>query len=124
LSANLHCWPSTVRSPIEYGKLLSIFCAIKPKSCVPALCLLYISFFQSNSTILILLIFSKFLFNLGIKVLVNSLLKSIPSLIYVVIILLLFLFVFGILGVQLFSGSIGFCNDKNATIQTKNDCIG
>jgi len=37
--------------------------------------------------------------NEGIKVLVNSLLKAIPSLIYVIIILLLFLFVFGILGV-------------------------
>ena len=43
--------------------------------------------------------FLYFNFSLGIKILVNGLLKSIPSLIYVVIILLLFLFVFGILGV-------------------------
>jgi hypothetical protein len=52
------------------------------------------------------------------------LLKSIPSLIYVVIILLLFLFVFGILGVQLFSGSIGTCNDTDPSILSKNDCTG
>ena len=60
----------------------------------------------------------------GIKVLVNSLLKAIPSLIYVVIILLLFLFVFGILGVQLFSGSIGMCNDNDPSILKKIDCVG
>jgi hypothetical protein len=45
------------------------------------------------------LIFYKINVIKGIKVLVNSLLKAIPSLIYVIIILLLFLFVFGILGV-------------------------
>jgi len=45
------------------------------------------------------LIFYKIDVTIGIKVLVNSLLKAIPSLIYVIIILLLFLFVFGILGV-------------------------
>jgi hypothetical protein len=42
---------------------------------------------------------------------VNSLLLSIPSLLNVLLIIMLFLLVFGILGVQLFKGGIAFCND-------------
>jgi hypothetical protein len=45
------------------------------------------------------------------KTIVNSLLKAIPSLFNVALINILFLVVFGILGVQIFKGQIGFCND-------------
>lgn len=47
----------------------------------------------------------------GMKTIVNSLLKAIPSLFNVALINILFLVVFGILGVQIFKGQIGFCND-------------
>lgn len=50
--------------------------------------------------------------NEGMKIVVNSLLKSIPSLFNVMLISLLFLLVFGILAVQLFKGSMGYCNDS------------
>ena len=40
----------------------------------------------------------------GIKTVVNSLLISIPSLLHVMMIVLLFILVFGILGIQLFKG--------------------
>ena len=50
---------------------------------------------------------------------VNSLLQSIPSLLNVLLIILLFLLVFGILGVQLFKGMLGRCNDEDELIQTK-----
>lgn len=42
--------------------------------------------------------------NEGIKTVVNALLESIPSLINVLLIVMLFLLVFGILGIQLFKG--------------------
>lgn len=42
--------------------------------------------------------------NEGIKTVVNSLLESIPALMNVMLIVLLFLLVFGILGIQLFKG--------------------
>jgi hypothetical protein len=48
--------------------------------------------------------------NEGMKTVVNSLLKSIPQLINVMLISLLFYMVFGILGVQIFRGSFGKCN--------------
>jgi hypothetical protein len=47
----------------------------------------------------------------GMKTIVNSLLKAIPSLFNVALINILFLVVFGILGVQIFKGQIGLCND-------------
>ena len=60
--------------------------------------------------------------NEGMKSVVNSLLKSIPQLMNVLLISLLFYLVFGILGVQVFKGAIGNCND---TVQFyKADCIG
>lgn len=62
--------------------------------------------------------------NEGIKTVVNALLESIPSLLNVMLIVLLFLLVFGILGVQLFSGKVGYCNDQDSDIQWKKDCIG
>jgi hypothetical protein len=48
----------------------------------------------------------------GMKTIVNSLLKALPSLVNVGLINLLFLVVFGILGVQLLKGQIGGCNDE------------
>lgn len=61
--------------------------------------------------------------NEGIKTVVNSLLLSIPSLLNVLLIIMLFLLVFGILGVQLFKGGIAFCNNKSILIKTKADCL-
>jgi succinate dehydrogenase hydrophobic anchor subunit len=49
----------------------------------------------------------------GMKTIVNSLLKALPSLVNVGLINLLFLVVFGILGVQLLKGQIGGCNDED-----------
>ena len=54
--------------------------------------------------------------NEGIKTVVNALLHSIPSLLNVLLIIILFLLVFGILGVQLLKGTIGFCNDEDESI--------
>lgn len=51
--------------------------------------------------------------NEGIKTVVNSLLESIPALLNVLLIVLLFLMVFGILGIQLFKGKMGKCNDED-----------
>lgn len=62
--------------------------------------------------------------NEGIKTVVNALLHSIPSLLNVLLIIILFLLVFGILGVQLLKGTIGFCNDTGPAIKTKADCTG
>lgn len=57
--------------------------------------------------------------NEGIKTVVNSLAHSIPSLLNVMLIIMLFLLVFGILGVQLFKGGIGMCNDEDPRILNK-----
>lgn len=57
--------------------------------------------------------------NEGIKTVVNSLLESIPALLNVLLIVLLFLLVFGILGIQLFKGQLGSCNDLDPTILNK-----
>lgn len=54
---------------------------------------------------------------------VNSLLEAIPALLNVILIIFLFLLVFGILGVQLFSGGIAFCNEDNPDFKTKEDCL-
>jgi hypothetical protein len=62
--------------------------------------------------------------NEGIKTVVNSLLESIPAMVSVILIVLLFLVVFGILGIQLFKGKMGKCNDENSTILNKTMCIG
>ena len=61
---------------------------------------------------------------IGIKTVVNSLAHSIPSLLNVMLIILLFLLVFGILGVQLFKGGIGMCNDEDPRILNKQLCVG
>jgi len=58
----------------------------------------------------------------GMKTIVNSLLKAIPSLFNVALINILFLVVFGILGVQIFKGQIGYCNDLTQNL--KKTCTG
>lgn len=60
--------------------------------------------------------------NEGIKTVVNALLESIPSLLNVLLIVLLFILVFGILGIQLFMGKMGYCTDD--IISLKGECIG
>jgi len=60
--------------------------------------------------------------NEGMKIVVNSLLTSIPNLVNVMLICMLFLLVFGILGVQLFKGAMGSCNDSS--IDYKYNCVG
>ena len=62
--------------------------------------------------------------NEGIKTVVNSLILSIPALMNVLLIVLLFLLVFGILGIQLFKGKLGRCNDDDPSILFKEDCQG
>jgi voltage-dependent calcium channel T type alpha-1G len=57
--------------------------------------------------------------NEGIKTVVNALLESIPALLNVLLIVLLFLLVFGILGIQLFKGKMGGCSDKSEAIKNK-----
>ena len=51
--------------------------------------------------------------NEGMKLIINSLLKAFPSLLNVILINLLFMLVFAILAVQLFQGTIGWCNDTS-----------
>ena len=60
--------------------------------------------------------------NEGMKAVVNSLLKSIPPLLNVMLISLLFYLVFGILGVQFFKGAMSECTD--ASIHLRVDCVG
>jgi len=62
--------------------------------------------------------------NEGIKTVVNALLESIPALINVLLIVMLFLLVFGILGIQLFKGQLGVCNDGADIITHKQNCTG
>lgn len=62
--------------------------------------------------------------NEGIKTVVDSLMKSIPSLLNVLLIIALFLAVFGILGVQLFKGSVSTCSDTSELITEKSQCVG
>lgn len=62
--------------------------------------------------------------NEGIKTVVNALLESIPALINVLLIVILFLLVFGILGIQLFKGMLGQCNDGSESIMNKTMCVG
>lgn len=58
----------------------------------------------------------------GMKTVVNSLLRAIPSLFNVALINMLFLVVFGILGVQILKGELGSCTDSS--IEYKSDCVG
>lgn len=49
----------------------------------------------------------------GMKTVINSLLRAIPSLFNVALINLLFLVIFSILGVQLFQGELSYCTDSS-----------
>ena len=62
--------------------------------------------------------------NESLKVVVYSIFESIPELASVALIVILFNLVFGILGIQLFKGSVGNCNDLDPTITTKQQCVG
>lgn len=62
--------------------------------------------------------------NEGVKTVVVSLLESVPALINVLLIVVLFLLVFGILGIQLFKGQLGACNDSSDAVANKTQCIG
>lgn len=48
--------------------------------------------------------------NEGMKLVVNSILASIPNLINVFLISILFYFVFGVLGISMLMGKVSFCN--------------
>jgi hypothetical protein len=61
--------------------------------------------------------------NEGIKTVVNSLLLSIPSLLNVMLIIIMFLLVFGILGVQLWKGAIAACTNPDSAITNREECI-
>ena len=56
------------------------------------------------------------------KLVVNSLLRALPGVTHVLLIQLLFLLIFGILGVQLFRGRYAECTDP--TIPLARDCNG
>lgn len=57
-----------------------------------------------------------------LKQVVNSLFRSMPTLGNVLLLLTMFWMVFGILGVQLFSGKFYFCNDT--TVDFEGECSG
>lgn len=62
--------------------------------------------------------------NEGLKGIVNSLLKSIPTLFNVLPVILMFLVTFGILGIQFLKGKVSYCSDKSPSINTKSECHG
>ena len=65
--------------------------------------------------------------NQGMKLIVNALLASLPSMTNVTIVCFLFLLIFAILGVGFFKGSFGSCaiddESKMEFIKTKIDCL-
>ena len=58
----------------------------------------------------------------GMRLVVNSLLKSIPNLLNVLMILFLFLSVFAILAVQILSGKMSYCDQEEAILKTELLC--
>ena len=60
--------------------------------------------------------------NEGLKVIVDALLRSMTPVFYTVVILLAYFFLFGVLGVSLFSGRFYACNDKS--VVGKSTCVG
>eukprot|EP00762_Andalucia_godoyi_P008681 ANDGO_00428.mRNA.1 Muscle calcium channel subunit alpha-1 len=58
----------------------------------------------------------------GMRVVVDTLVRSVPPILSVFLIFLILLTVFGILGVQLFAGKFYRCNDL--AVETKNQCTG
>ncbi|KAH3854426.1 hypothetical protein DPMN_096968 [Dreissena polymorpha] len=65
----------------------------------------------------------------GMKVVVNSLVKAIPSIFNVMLVCLVFWLIFGIVGVQFFAGKFFKCVDENNTriaasvVKNKSDCL-
>lgn len=62
--------------------------------------------------------------NEGMKIVVNALFESIPVLFNVLLIVILFVFIFGILGVQMLVGQLGSCNNPDPSITNKTLCKG
>ena len=59
--------------------------------------------------------------NLGLKIVVRSLLRSLPQVANVGVVVSLIFFVFAILGVQLFGGKLNYCTDEAITEQARCD---
>jgi hypothetical protein len=51
------------------------------------------------------------------KLVVNSLMASIPRLMNVILVTLMFFYIFAILGVQLLSGKVSFCDLEGQILQ-------
>ena len=62
--------------------------------------------------------------NKDMKIIIDSVLDSVPSVFNVFVLALGFLTIFSILALELFMGRLYFCNDGAATILTKDDCLG
>ena len=64
--------------------------------------------------------------NQGMKLIVNALLSSLPSMTNVTIVCLLFLLIFAIMGVDSFKGNFGYCSlddeDLLAQVKSRADC--
>jgi len=60
--------------------------------------------------------------SLGMRNTVECLIAAIPNMMNALMINFLFIYIFSILGVQLFSGRLFHCNDHPFTISTKVDC--
>ncbi len=60
----------------------------------------------------------------GLKLTVQSLMASLKDIANVLLICFVFFIIFGILGVQLFKGTMYFCEGPNVSnVTTKNDCL-
>lgn len=61
--------------------------------------------------------------NEGLKVVVNSLLNSIPQMFNVLIVILIFIIIFSIMGVSFFSGKFYYCENFQHEVFNKIDCL-
>jgi hypothetical protein len=60
----------------------------------------------------------------GLKLVVNSLILALPRVVEVSLVLLLFMFLMAVIGVQNFRGGFSSCNDPDPTVQTQATCVG
>jgi len=60
--------------------------------------------------------------NEGMKIVVSSVMSSLPEVMNVFLIMILFFLIFGILGVIFFKGGLYSCTDPN--METEDDCLG
>ena len=60
----------------------------------------------------------------GLKAVVSSVLRAIPSIINAALVTLLFYLIFGILGVIFYKGNFHYCNDSSHSIDLMIDCKG